>query len=154
FHEVAGLNESAGVYVDGVRVGLAEKIQWQGDRQVLVRLRVNKDHLTVPQGSRFTILTNGVVGARYVEIVLPHLQAGQPVPPAISERQVQIGEDPVRPELAVNNLAIGLSKIDMEKLARDFEADRARLIRAADQLSVLANKSMPVVDKALPLEIE
>ncbi|MBP7577656.1 MAG: MCE family protein, partial [Candidatus Obscuribacter sp.] len=41
FHEIAGLNDNAAVYVDGVRVGMVEQIEWLMDRRVLVRLRIH-----------------------------------------------------------------------------------------------------------------
>lgn len=152
FHEVAGLNENAAVYLDGVRVGMVTKMEWQASHQVLVRLRINNAHVEVPRGSKFDILTNGIVGAKYVEIILPEIPAGQQPPPPITSSEEVLGEDPVRPELAVNKLAIGLGNIDLDKLGKNFEADRKRLVLAADQLALLANKVMPLVDKTGPLE--
>lgn len=154
FHEVAGLSENAGVYVDGVRIGMVENIKWQRERRVVVKLRMCTSDVTVPGGSQFTILSNGIVGAKFVEITLPRLASGETSPPPLPNDSEVTGEDPVRPELAVNNLAVGLSKINMEELERDFKSDRARLRRAADEMSVLAHKSMPVIDRALPLETE
>lgn len=154
FKEVAGLNVNAAVYVDGVRVGIVDSLHWQGEHKVLVRIRINAPEISVPQGSKFVILTNGIVGAKYVEIQFPDREEGAPPVPPISEDAVVLGEDPVRPEIAVNNIAIGLSKIDMEQLSHNFEADRARLVLAADQLAILGKKTMPVVDKALPLADE
>ncbi len=154
FHEIAGLSENAGVYVDGVRIGMVENIKWQRERRVMVRLRMCTSDVTVPAGSQFSILSNGIVGAKFVEITLPRLASGDTSPPPLPNNSEVIGEDPVRPELAVNNLAIGLSKIDMEELERDFKSDRARLRRAADEMSAIANKAMPAIDRAVPLENE
>ncbi|MDQ5968095.1 MAG: hypothetical protein QG625_4252 [Cyanobacteriota bacterium erpe_2018_sw_39hr_WHONDRS-SW48-000098_B_bin.30] len=152
FHEIAGLNDNAAVYVDGVRVGMVEQIEWLMDRRVLVKLRIHSPNVRVPQGAVFSILTNGVVGAKYIEIKMPAQIAGAYPLPLLDERVEVMGEDPVRPELALNNLAIGLAKVDMEKFQRNFEADRNRLARAADQLSILATKTIPLVDRALPME--
>ena len=152
FSQVAGLNENAPVYVDGVRVGVVDRLEWQDNHKVLVSVRINSSRVVVPKGARFVILTNGIVGAKYVEIELPDHDAGLPKPRALTADDYVKGEDPVRPELAVNQLAIGLSNIDMEQLQHNFEADRARLVRAADQLAILAEKTMPVIDRALPLE--
>lgn len=153
FHEVAGLNDNAGVFVDGVRVGFVDGIEWQGHRRVVVRTKITTHGITVPQGSKFSILANGVVGAKYVEIAMPATNSGVPIE-KIAENAEVLGEDPVRPELAVNNLAIGLSKIDMDKLERNLEADRARLVRAADQLALLSTKAIPAIEHAVPLEKE
>jgi len=152
FNEVAGLNDNAAVYVDGMRVGMVDKMQWQGEHRVLVCLRINTSILNIPTGSKFEILTNGIVGAKYVQVDLPKVEPGALPPPPLTDESVVKGEDPVRPELAVNKLAITLSDIDMKQVGRDFKADRLRLVRAADQLALLADKSMPVIDRALPLE--
>lgn len=152
FHEIAGINENAAVYVDGVRIGMVEKIEWQQERRVMVKLRIHSPQVRIPQGSTFQILTNGVVGAKYIDVKMPDMVEGQPPLPLLNDNIEVMGEDPVRPELALNNLAVGLAKIDMEKFERNFDADRNRLARAADQLSVLATKTIPLVDRALPME--
>jgi hypothetical protein len=154
FGEVAGLNENAAVYVDGVRVGTVEKLEWKAKHYVNVRLRINSSELRIPVGSKFEILTNGIVGAKYVQIDLPTDAIQQGNAAMLDESSIVYGERPVRPELAVNKLAITLSDIDMKQVGRDFKADRIRLIRAADQLAILADKTMPVIDRVYPLENE
>lgn len=152
FKEIAGLNENAGVYVDGMRAGMVDKMEWQGQHHVLVGLRIHPNILRIPAGSKFEILTNGIVGAKYVQIDLPESKPGEAPPAPLADGAVVQGEDPIRPELAVNKLAITLSEIDMRQVGRDFKADRQRLVRAADQLAILADKSMPLIDGAGPLE--
>ena len=154
FREVAGLSQYAGVFVDGVRVGVVDHIEWEGEHRVTTHIRINAPKVMIPQGSKFVILTNGIVGAKYVEVMFPKRKEGESAPPPLEQEAEVKGEDPVRPEIAVNNIAIGLSAIDMVKLNRNFEDDRMRLVRAADELSVLARKAMPVMDRALPLEEE
>jgi ABC-type transporter Mla subunit MlaD len=152
FHEVAQLNDNADVYLDGIRVGMVDQIVWLNERKVLVRVRITTKKITIPQGSNFRILTNGIVGAKYIEIDIPHapdIRAG--LPPLEDNAEVR-GTDPARPELAINKLVIALSNVDPQKLVKNYEEDRTRLVRAADQLSILAIKTMPVVDNALPLE--
>ncbi|HEY9712219.1 MAG TPA: MlaD family protein, partial [Chroococcales cyanobacterium] len=154
FHEVAGLNDNASVFLDGVRIGIVDQIRWENPHRVRVHLRINHARVEIPVGSKFDILTNGIVGAKFVEVILPEgMDQGAAATP-LNEHMEVMGEDPVRPELAVNKLAIGLSNVDMERLQHNFEADRARLVRAADQLSILAKKAMPLADNALPLEHE
>lgn len=152
FHEVAQLNDNADVYLNGIRVGMVDQIVWLNERKVLVRVRITTKKIIIPQGSNFRILTNGIVGAKYIEIDIPHapdIRAG--LPPLEDNAEV-LGTDPARPELAINKLVIALSNVDPQKLVKNYEEDRTRLVRAADQLSILAIKTMPVVDNALPLE--
>lgn len=150
FKEIAGLNENAAVYVDGMRVGAVDSMRWQ--QHVFVCLRINSSIVEIPFGSKFEILTNGIVGAKYIQVSLPKPLPGKGLPEPLPDNAVVRGEDPIRPELAVNKLALTLSAIDMKQLGRDFKADRQRLLRAADQLAILADKSMPVIDRAGPLE--
>jgi ABC-type transporter Mla subunit MlaD len=152
FHDVAQLGDTANVFEDGVRVGNVDSLHWESEHRVLARLKITKHLVKMPQGSRFTILNNGIVGAKYVEIIVPARSPGQAEAPELASNSTVEGEDPVRPELALNNLVLGLSRIDTNKLVTNFDADRIRLVRAADQLAMLANKTMPVVDAALPLE--
>jgi ABC-type transporter Mla subunit MlaD len=152
FHEVAQLNDNADVFLDGIRVGMVDKILWQNERKVLVRVQITSNKVVIPQGATYRILTNGIVGAKYIEIDIPHapdIRAGLPALP--DEAEVE-GVDPARPELAINKLVIALSNVDPQKLVKNYEEDRTRLVRAADQLSILAIKTMPVIDNALPLE--
>ncbi len=147
FREIAGLNDNAAVFVDGVRVGVVENLEWQRENRVLVRLRINKANVIVPQGSRFEILTNGVVGAKYVEIDFPPKEPGALTPPPLEDSATVMGDDPVRPELAVNKLAIGLSKIDTDRFQSNLEEVRAKMVRAADQFSALADATTPVAHR-------
>jgi phospholipid/cholesterol/gamma-HCH transport system substrate-binding protein len=145
FREIAGLNDNAAVFVDGVRVGVVENLEWQRENRVLVRLRINT--VIVPQGSRFEILTNGVVGAKYVEIDFPPKESGAPTPPPLQDSATVMGDDPVRPELAVNKLAIGLSKIDTDRFQTNLEEVRSKMVRAADEFSALADATTPVAHR-------
>ena len=110
FHEIAGLTDSAAVYVDGVRVGNVDSIKLEGKRKVLVTLKINTDNIRVPAGSEFRILPNGLVGAKYVEVILPDLTSSQKPPPSLTPQSTVVGEDPERIELIVNDLAHQLKK--------------------------------------------
>ncbi|HEY9784008.1 MAG TPA: MlaD family protein, partial [Candidatus Obscuribacterales bacterium] len=96
------------VNVNGVRVGVVEKIQLKGKGQVLCTLRIKSDDLVIPMGSKFTIQTLGLVGAKYVEITLPDLPAGQ-APQPIAQDQIVEGIDPTRVELYLNKIATNLT---------------------------------------------
>ncbi len=154
FTEVAGLSKFAGVYLDGVRVGVVDQLEWQGQQRVLVQLRINAPKVEIPVGSKFLILTNGIVGAKFVEIHMPTPKEGEQSPPPITDSAIVLGDDPVRPEIAINKVAIGLSDVDLGQLNKNLVEDQTRLMRTMDDLSVLSRKVGPVLDRALPLENE
>lgn len=149
FHEVAGLSTNAGVFVDGVRVGIVDKIEWAETHRVLVKIRINSDRVVIPVGSKVSILTNGVVGAKYVEITMP--PNSRTLVPLTKDVIVE-GESPVRPELAVNNLAIALSEIDFPNVRKNLEEDHDRIVLMTDQLTDLMKKSTPLIERTIPLE--
>ena len=151
FSSVAMLADHAAVYTDGLKVGQVEGLDYQAQNRVLVTLSIDKSRLTLPRGTSFRILTNGIVGAKYVDITLPPNAKQLPRDFELKPDEIVIGEDPVRPELAINKLVLSLSRLDPEQMGKNYEADRARLVRAADQLAVLGEKSMPLVDKGLVL---
>jgi len=134
FHDVAGLNNNAPVNINGVRVGVVEKIELNktatGESTanstrssvkdankakpqgiVLVHLKISTEATTIPIGSTITIQTQGLVGAKYIEITLPELKAGEPMPADIQPDTVVIGQDPVRIELVMNKIATKLNNM-------------------------------------------
>jgi ABC-type transporter Mla subunit MlaD len=127
FHDVAGLNNNAPVNINGVRVGVVEKIELSkagrvdkllpnADRNkdpglVFVHLKISTEETTIPIGSAITIQTQGMVGAKYIEITLPELPPGQAQPADITPDAVIVGQDPVRTELIVNKIATKLNEI-------------------------------------------
>lgn len=111
FHDVAGLNNNATVNINGVRVGTVEKVELVSKGAVNCAVRITADKVIVRRGSSVTIQTLGLVGAKYMEITLPELKPGEPQPPALTENDVVIGEDPVRVELVVNDMATKISKV-------------------------------------------
>ncbi|MBU6455571.1 MAG: MCE family protein, partial [Cyanobacteria bacterium REEB67] len=146
FHDVAGLNNNAPVNINGVRVGVVEKIELSkpgvnygqpiiqpsaeaaqdavskdaaGSKPVsgnepglvYVHLKIATEETTIPIGSAITIQTQGMVGAKYIEITLPELAPGQTQPPDIKPDTVVAGQDPVRIELLMNKIATKLNGI-------------------------------------------
>lgn len=151
FHNSSGLQENAAVYVDGVRVGSVEKVTLQGKHKVEVGVKITNEHLRIPEGSQVTILMNGLVGARYVEIELPDLAPGEHRPPLGPDSVVQ-GIDPVRAELIVNKLASELDQVDLTGMDKSLRTGLSKLSNAADHMSTLATKLEPAVDRATGLE--
>jgi ABC-type transporter Mla subunit MlaD len=141
------MNPQAAVYVNGVRVGSVEQIAVLDRSTVEVGVRINTTKIRIPQGSEFVILPNGVVGAKYVEILLPPPSSK---PTYLTEKSISWGEDPVRPEIVVNELAEKLSNIDFQvvqdKLARGMDS----MNYAAQRISTLSRKLEPAAEKLGP----
>jgi phospholipid/cholesterol/gamma-HCH transport system substrate-binding protein len=117
FSDIAGLNNNAPVNINGVRVGAVEKIELipQGKDAPTARVRcylkINTEAVTIPKGSTITIQTQGMVGAKYIEITLPELGKGEAIPPALANQEIIQGQDPVRIELVMNKIATKLNGI-------------------------------------------
>lgn len=111
FHDIAGLTKNAPVQVNGVRVGTVERIDLQGEGDVICSLTIPAENTVIPQGSTVTIQTLGLVGAKYVEISFPPIKEGEPIPPPIEEDTLLIGQDPVRAELYFNRIVTNFSNL-------------------------------------------
>jgi ABC-type transporter Mla subunit MlaD len=105
FHDVAGLNKNATVNINGVRVGVIENIELKGKGIVWVHPRITAQNVVVTEGSNFTIQTLGLVGAKYMEVTLPEVAEGEPPPKPLDPDKVYVGQDPVRVELVMNEIA-------------------------------------------------
>jgi ABC-type transporter Mla subunit MlaD len=147
FHDVASLNYQAAVYVDGVRVGSVDKIEIKEREKVEVGIKVNTKKITIPVGSRFIILPNGVVGAKYVEIILPK-KDGNKKPPLLTEDMIAEGDDPIRPEIVVNELVEKLSTLDFSAVQEKLSRSLDKMGNVADQVGVLSKKMEPVAERA------
>ncbi len=130
FHDIAGLNTNAPVNINGVRVGVVEKIVLKNGT-VFVGLKINSEDAIVPKGSIFTIQTLGLVGAKYMEIKLPEGTDADKV--ALAADAQEVGQDPVRTELILNRIATNIGKID-------FDAKIERIADAADSLNQTSKK--------------
>lgn len=149
FHNVAGLNTNAAVCLDGVKVGVVEKVEWIERRKVMVTLRLTEPKLYIPCTASFRILSNGLVGARYVDISLP---ADSHSTPPLSEKTLVWGIEPVRPEIIVDDVLTDLHKLEFDKLHHSLETSMRLLARAADDLSTLSRKAQPALERAPALE--
>lgn len=118
FDDVAGLSSNATVNVQGVRVGILEGMGFTPEKRIDCKIKITADDCVVPRGSRITIQTLGLVGAKYLEIALPRdangnvaknppLQANDVLMPLKDGGDPKIGlvENPVRVELIVNKIA-------------------------------------------------
>ncbi len=161
FHDVAGLSNNATINVQGVRVGTVQKISFSlpegltdapdaspGEAKlpkVYTEFKITGLKKAIPSNADITIQTLGLVGAKYIEITLPDsAEAAQ----AIDPRVVIAGNDPVRVELVVNNLAKKLNQAAAAISSDEAVATIKNVSEAAKKL----NKSMdniPELTKSL-----
>ncbi len=177
FHDVAGLNNNATVNINGVRVGTAEKVELISKGEVYVHMRITADNVVVTKGSTITIQTLGLVGAKYIEITLPELRPGEPPPPALTESDIVVGEDPVRVELVLNDIATKVSRVfhsvrgekagkslaqalensgeavkQIREASEKLNKNMDRFTKVADSVESTSNKFGQVADRAQRLE--
>jgi ABC-type transporter Mla subunit MlaD len=150
FHDVAGMSTQAPVYVDGVRIGAVEDIRIAEPHQVRVALNINENKAIIPQGSKFMILANGMVGAKYVEIVLPYGVPNNNQP--LNEHSVVIGEDPTRPEIAMTEVMKKLSALNFMGMQNRLNQSMDSLNHTAGKISTLSTKLEPVAENAAATE--
>ncbi len=122
---------------------------------VYVHLKISTESTTIPVGSAITIQTQGMVGAKYIEITLPELAPGQPQPADIQPNTVVIGQDPVRIELVMNKIATKLNNIVNAAGSEDVGPSLADALRhsgeAVSNINEAAkklNKNMDSLEKA------
>ncbi len=114
FADVAGLANNAPVNLNGVRVGVVEKIDLRGKADVVAHLKITTKDIPITEGSKITIQTLGLVGAKYIEINLPDVKEGEPAPTVIPTDSIVDGENPVRTELYLNKIATNFSSFSDE----------------------------------------
>lgn len=152
FHEIAALNDNAPILVNGVRVGSVESIHLRGKDTVHVRMQINKSKITIPEGATFKILSNNVVGVKYVDISLPKYDPTKPPPKPLDETMEIIGQDPGRPEVIIDNLTASLSKISFDKLEKKVAKNLDDISIATQNISKASEKFGPVADKTISME--
>lgn len=155
FHDIAGLASNAPVNINGVRVGTVDQIDLKGRGQVLCHLRIKTEEVVVPQGSKFTIQTLGLVGAKYVEITLPEEKPDDPPLPPIDPNTIVIGDDPVRVELVLNKIATNVNRMitdlgdnDTQSSLKDAIKHSGETIRNINEAAGKLNKNMDKVATA------
>jgi phospholipid/cholesterol/gamma-HCH transport system substrate-binding protein len=152
FQEVAALNDNAPVLVNGVRVGSVESIHLKGKDAVHVRLQINTAKIVIPEGSTFRILSNNVVGVKYIDISLPMPDPSKPAPKPLDSSMEIKGQDPGRPEVLIDSLTATLEKINFEKLEKKVSTNLDELSNATKNISKVSEKFGPVADKTISME--
>jgi len=152
FEDVAGLNVNAPVNANGMHIGSVEDMHLAGQHKVKVGIKIYVDRVRVPAGSTFTILSNGVIGSKYIEVLLPATEPGKPSPPLLDEHSYVVGEQTVRPEILVNKIASSINGWDLKEVDRKFSRSVESLDRAANAITTLSASTKPVTRKTLVLE--
>ncbi|CAN5520670.1 hypothetical protein BH10CYA1_BH10CYA1_31770 [soil metagenome] len=151
FHNVAGLISNAVVNVNGVKVGNVEDLRLEGKDKVLVNIKVNDGTTVIPVGSHFEILSNGVVGAKYVEITLPQEPSEQkPLP--LDDKMVVEGNDPVRVEVVVSKIAKQFDDFDFKEAHERVNQHMEQFAEAADSVTALTKTLTPAAKNAVKVE--
>lgn len=111
FSEVGGLKEGNAVRYAGVDVGRVESVR-TSDQGVEVVLRINPD-AKIPEGSRFMIGTDGLLGEKFVSIIPPPKSSGYIAPNSIVR-----GENPQ----GLDHLISSADKVlaDIQKLVQSL----------------------------------
>jgi ABC-type transporter Mla subunit MlaD len=148
WHDIDGLIPNAAVKINGVQVGSVSSIDLKGKDNVLVGIDVNHQRIAVPVCAKFSILSYGLVGAKFFDISLPTVQPGAAPLPPLRANDVVTGIDPTRTELVAEKLAKNLNNIDLDKVDRVLTADLQKIACAADDLHQLSGKLDKFADKA------
>lgn len=152
FHDSGGLNENAAVQVNGIRIGSVEKVGLGDNDAVVVTVRINSRRHAAPEGSRFEIRTNGLVGAKYLKVEPPAGYTGSGVP-LLSESSLVRGQDPFQPEEVMKDVLEEVKAIKLRELDRRIESRLDRLALAADEVSTLTRQLQPTAMR-LPFMID
>jgi ABC-type transporter Mla subunit MlaD len=153
FHDIEGLNTNAPVNTNGYRVGIVEKIELKKNL-VLVHLKINTEDVRIPEHSKFSIQTLGLVGAKYMEITIPQEALADATSGDAEVRThmltetdpPQVGDDPVRMELYVSNLASKIGNLDikgMETSAKHSMDELAEMAKSMRQTSTSFGETAP-----------
>lgn len=161
FHDVAGLANNATVNIQGVRCGTVEQISFkvppglkelpdgdpgkEGLPRVYLKVRVINHKMPIPKNAEITIQTLGLVGAKYIEITLPpgvdadHKEF-------IDPNEVVIGQDPIRVEMVINNIASKVNRAAEAISSEEAGSAMKDLAQAAAKLNKTMDKMPGVAD--------
>lgn len=169
FHDLTGLSNNATVNIQGVRVGTVDQVSFKAPDglqdppdtdpktaklpRVYVRIKVTAYKQPLPKNSNVTIQTLGMVGAKYVEITLPERNPAEQVQP-IDPNIIVMGQDPVRLEMVINNIASKLNKVagaissdEAASTVKDLSQVTAKLNATMDDMPALTTSLKNATDK-------
>ncbi|MBY0359947.1 MAG: MlaD family protein [Candidatus Obscuribacterales bacterium] len=156
FHDIAGLSNNATVNIQGVRVGTVDQISFKPPEglqeepeanpedanlpRVYTRIRITGTKIPLSKDIAVTIQTLGMVGAKYIEITLPR-ESEKHSDALVDPMVVLRGNDPVRVEMIVNNVAKKFNQaadaVSSEEAAsalKDFAQAASKLNKTMDRM--------------------
>ena len=68
FHNAGGINVDASVTINGVKIGSVTSINLDDDYTITIALKINKPY-KIPTDSIVSILSNGIIGGKYIAII-------------------------------------------------------------------------------------
>ncbi len=157
FTDVAGLSRNALVNVQGVRVGTVEFMEFTPQKKILVHIKITDPTVVVPKGSKVSIQTLGLVGAKYIEVMIPRDSSGKPIEaPALADNDIVLppdAQDPIRTELvisrvanrieeivsAIDTVALGETVTNLNHATNKLNKNMDRLRTAADSVQTASN---------------
>jgi len=167
YHDVTGLSNSSPIYVNGVRVGIVNGIDYNYRRpdDIVVRIGVNK-HMPIPRGSRALLVTE-LLGSVNVKLELAPDNGDHYAPGDTLSGDMNSG---IRSEIArlmpqvahllpqVDSILVGLNRVvhdpavaqtlhHTEALTADAQATLAELSNTMRRLSTLAGTYQGVGEK-------
>jgi phospholipid/cholesterol/gamma-HCH transport system substrate-binding protein len=155
FNSVDGLIEGSKVVINGIRVGVVEKIAFDRERKsIRVRYSVERDAADLlREDAAAEVATQGLLGDKYISIqagdpAKPALPAGAEVPARPSKDLVQFLNKGDALMLALNRLVGTLDRVmaDFEAQGRS-EAFFAGVARSAHNLSLATEKLNKQLDE-------
>jgi hypothetical protein len=146
YSDVAGLLEGAPVMLMGVKVGKVEKIVPE-DRMVYVKVDITDQGTRILQGSRYMIMSQGLVGEKSLEIFPP--------PPAkVAADYIQPGDrirgdDPARLEFVMEDVTEAFREFqrstDPKKLNEIFTKTAQNLLETTETVKSLSKQGGSVL---------
>lgn len=146
YSDVAGLMEGAPVMLMGVRVGKVEKVTPE-DRLVHVKVDITSNGTRILEGSRFMIMSQGLVGEKTLEIF-------PPAPTAVAADYLDPGDrirgdDPARLEFVMEEVTAAFREFqattDPKKLQEIFNKTAENLLETTETVKNLSRDGSAVL---------
>lgn len=150
FSHIAGLNANAPVHINGMRVGKVDDMELLGKDSVRVKVSITSDKVRVPEGSLFHIYSNGLVGAKYIDVTLPAANSGKQA--LLGPGSIVHGADPARPEIIVETVSDILDEVDIKRMQDRIDQSLLQVSIAADNVAVLSKKFQPAAEHTVAME--
>jgi phospholipid/cholesterol/gamma-HCH transport system substrate-binding protein len=150
FKDAAGIDTGTPVRMSGVEIGKVRGVELSQNNEALVRIGINSG-VIIPQGSRFTIATSGLLGERYVAITPASPQAPALLPDAIVR-----GDDPFTIERLAQRFEevadqVGTLVQNTNALITDPEGDFRQALRNAREAAAIARQTLSAAREVISI---